>query len=148
LGSTGPGSTNVFNTGKRAVTSWAATGLPTNGATIYARLTTYFGAIQMHNDYVHTAAKSAALVSPAPGTVLPGTAATFTWSAATGGTSYILWLGTTCVGSYNVYASPSTTGTSISVCKLPLEGVKVYARLYTNFAGGQTHTDYVYTAHN
>ena len=125
LGSTGVGSNNIFNTGKRTVTSWAATGIPTDGRTIYARLTTYFGAIQLHADTVYTAATAAVLLSPAPNSVLPGATATFTWSPASGGTSYLLWLGTTGVGSYNLYASPSTKGTSVSVTKLPTTGVKL-----------------------
>lgn len=146
IGSTGVGSSNVFQSGKRTVTSWTATGLPTNGETLYVRLTTYFGSIQMQTDYTYSAASAAALTSPAPGTVLSGSSVTFSWKASAQATSYILWLGNTGVGSYNLYSSPSLTGTSIAVTKLPTAGGTIYARLYTRFSGGQLYTDYVYTA--
>jgi sugar lactone lactonase YvrE len=55
VGNTGVGSNNIYNSGKRTVTTWTATGLPTNGSTLYVRLTTYFGSITMHKDYVYTA---------------------------------------------------------------------------------------------
>lgn len=146
LGSTGVGSSNIFQTGKRTVTSWAATGIPTNGETIYARLTTYFGSIQMYTDYTFTAARAAVLTSPAPGSVLAGSSATFTWTSGSQATSYLLWLGTTGAGSYNLYSSPSLTGTSVAVTKLPTTGGTIYARLYTRSSGGQMYTDFVYTA--
>jgi hypothetical protein len=145
LGSTGVGSQNVFNSGKRTVTSWTATGIPTNGEKIYARLTTYFGSVQMVADFTYTAATQAVLTAPAPGGLLPGTTATFTWKTGIGATGYSLWLGSTGVGSNNLYLGQETTP-SAAVINLPTNGETIYARLYTNFNGVLSHVDYTYMA--
>ena len=71
---------------------------------------------------------------------------TFTWSAGTGATAYSLWVGTTGVGSNNLYVSGSTTSLSETVNNLPTNGGTVYVRLYTIFSGGSAHVDYTYTA--
>jgi centrosomal CEP192-like protein len=76
---------------------------------------------------------SPAIVSPAAGSVLPGTTATFTWTAGSGVATYQLWVGTTGVGSSNIgiYSSPSATGNTVSVAVtgLPSNGGTVYATL-------------------
>src|SRR5574341_1015431 len=66
--------------------------------------TEVIGTLQF-TDYTFTAmagpgASKAALTSPAPGSVLPGTTATFSWRAGSGGvTAYVLYVGTTRGGS-------------------------------------------------
>jgi hypothetical protein len=55
IGSTGVGSSNLYNSGWRNETSQAVTGLPTNGETLYVRLSTDFGGTVVHNDYTYTA---------------------------------------------------------------------------------------------
>jgi len=55
MGSTGVGSSNLANTGWRTVTSWELTGLPSNGETLYVRLTTNFNGTKVYNDYTYTA---------------------------------------------------------------------------------------------
>jgi hypothetical protein len=55
VGSTGVGSSNIYNSGWRDVTSWEATGLPTNGEALYVRLSTNFGGTVVHNDYTFIA---------------------------------------------------------------------------------------------
>jgi len=145
LGSTGPGSKNIFNTGDRTVTSWTATGVPTNGETIYARLTTNFNGVSLYSDYIYAAATQSALVSPAPGAVLPGPTVMLNWTASTGATGYTVWLGSTGVGSNNISDRRETT-TSDSFAGLPTNGETIYARLYTNFNETEAHADYTYTA--
>jgi serine protease len=146
LGTTGVGSANLWDSGGTTATSVAFAGLPTNGETIYARLLTNYSGFWVHNDYIYTTASQATMISPAPGGTLPGVSATFTWSPGVGATEYSLWVGTTGVGSDNIYGSPNSTATSITVNKLPANGAPVYVRLYTNFNGSWAHADYTYTA--
>jgi hypothetical protein len=148
LGSTGPGSYNVFYSGDRAVTSLTATGLPTNGEKIYARLYTRFNATLVYEDYTFTATTlpPAALISPSAGSAFSSASQTFTWNSATGATYYELFLGSTGPDSYNLYYSGHITATSVTVNNLPTNGETIYARLYTNFNGVLEYYDYTFTA--
>jgi len=57
IGSTGPGSDNLYYSGEKAptVTSLTVNGLPTNGETIYVRLITYYGSSSAFINYTYTA---------------------------------------------------------------------------------------------
>jgi serine protease len=147
VGSTGVGSTNVYNSGWRTVTSWTATGLPANGETLYVRLSTDYGGALVHNDYTYTAATAAVLTSPAPDTTLSGSIVTFTWTPATGATQYYISIGSTGVGSSNIYNSGWRDVTSWTATGLPANGETLYVRLSTDFGGTAAHNDYTYTAH-
>jgi hypothetical protein len=70
----------------------------------------------------------------------------FTWTTGTGVTSYTLWLGTSGPGSSSLYASGSTSATSVTVPRLPANGVTVYARLFSVINGKNQWNDYTYTA--
>jgi hypothetical protein len=147
LGSTGVGSSNLYHSGTTTATSVKASGLPTNGETVYARLITYINGGTVSTDYTYSAAAQAVLTTPAPFTVLAGPKVTFTWKAGTGNTTgYSLWLGSTGVGSDNLYHSGATTATSVTASGLPTNGETVYARLYTYINGVTVFTDYTYTA--
>jgi len=148
LGSTGVGSNNLYDSGEKTVTSVTAGGLPANGEAIFARLYTSFGKTTVHNDYAYTAAMLAAMTSPAAGSVLSSPNVTFSWSSATGATGYSLWLGSTGVGSNNLYNSGNTTNTSAGVSGLPTYGETIYARLLTNLNGNSLSVDYTYKAAN
>jgi hypothetical protein len=144
LGTTA-GANNLYGSGTITATSATASNLPTNGETIYARLYTMYGSSQFFTDYVYTATAAAALISPAPNSVLAGASVKFTWSSASGATGYALRLGTT-VGGNNLYGSGIITGTSATANNLPINGATVYARLYTYHGSASVYTDYVYTA--
>jgi len=148
LGSTGPGSYNLYDSGNLAGTSLGVSDLPVNGETIYARLYTKFGGTVVYADYTYTAATltQAALTSPKPGSTFASASETFTWTTAMGATNYALFLGSTGPGSYNLYYSGNVTGTSLAVSDLPINGETIYARLYTKFGGTAVYTDYTYTA--
>jgi len=147
LGSTGAGSENLYHSGATTAKSVTATGLPTNGETVYARLFTYTGNVTKWNDYTFTAASQAVLTAPAPATVLAGPTVTFSWSAGTGNTTgYSLWLGSTGVGSNNLYHSGLTAATTVKVGGMPTNGEPIYARLYTYINGWTVSTDYTFTA--
>jgi hypothetical protein len=151
LGTTGVGSYNLYDSGKNTATSITINGLPTNGATIYARVNTFLSnGTLVHSDYTYTAANfpSASLTAPTPGSTFANTGATFTWTTSPGSTNYELFLGSTGPGSYNVYYSGNLTVTSVAVSGLPVNGEKIYARLYTRFGGTLTYADYTFTAAN
>ena len=84
-----------------------------------------------------------ALINPAPGSVL-GSSATFTWTAGTGITKYMLYLGTQGAGSSNLYTVQATKATSAVVSGLPQLGVTVYARLRWYKKGVWQYADYTY----
>jgi hypothetical protein len=148
IGSTGVGSNNLFNTGWRDVTSWTATGLPTNGETVYVRITTDYNGLVEHSDTSYKAATAAVLTTPTPDTTLSGSSVTFDWAAGTtGATEYYLSIGSTGVGSSNIYNSGWRNETSQAVTDLPTNGETLYVRLSSDFGGIAVHNDYTYTAH-
>jgi hypothetical protein len=146
VGSTGVGSTNVYNSGWRTVTTWPADPLPTNGETLYVRLSTDYSGTVVHNDYTYTASTQAAVTSPTANSILTGPSVTFNWSAATGATQYYLSVGSTGVGSTNVYNSGGRDVTSWTATGLPANGETVYVRLSTDYNGLLAHSDTTYTA--
>jgi hypothetical protein len=148
VGSTGVGSSNVYNSGWRDVTSWTATGLPTNSGSLYVRLSTDYNGLVEHSDTTYTAASPAVLTTPTPGTTLTGSSVTFDWTAGTAGaTQYYISIGSTGVGSSNIYNSGWRDVTSSTVTGLPTNSETLYVRLSTDFGGTAVHNDYTYTAH-
>jgi hypothetical protein len=89
---------------------------------------------------------SPVLTTPAPGSELSGSSVAFTWTAGAGPAAYQLELGTTGVGSSNLFNSGGTTVTTDTVSDLPTSGVKVYARLYWEIDAAWKSADYTYTA--
>jgi sugar lactone lactonase YvrE len=139
------GAGNLFN-GHTTGTTLTTQSLPINGETIYARLYTSFNSIAVHSDSTFTAASGATLTSPTPGATLTGPSVTFGWTSATGASGYTLWLGSTGVGSGNLYNGHTTTGTTLTATNLPVNGKTIYARLYTTINGVTTYTDSTFTA--
>jgi hypothetical protein len=148
LGTTGVGSKNLYNSGSTTGTTETVTGLPTDGVTLYARLWSLIDGKWQSNDYTYTESGTPVapvLTTPAPGSVLSGSSVAFTWTAGAGPAAYQLWLGTTGVGSKNLYNSGSTTGTTETVTGLPTYGLKLYARLYWEINAVWKSADYTYT---
>jgi hypothetical protein len=146
IGTTGTGSSNLYYSALKTVTSYTFNGIPTNGETIYVRLITNFDGTWVSNDYTYTAAKAAAMSSPAQSATLGGLSVAFNWSAVPGATGYYLWIGTTGVGSSNLYYSAPKTGTSYTFNSMPINGETIYVRLITNLSGTWVSNDYTYTA--
>ena len=148
LGTTGAGSKNLLDTGQQAANSATFSSLPTNGATIYARVYKRYNGVLVYNDYTYKAAAQAVLTTPTPGSTFTGASATFDWTAATGSGNqgYWLFLGTTGAGSSNLYDSGQQTTTSATFRGLPTNGAKIYARLYTRYNGTLVYNDYTFTA--
>jgi hypothetical protein len=145
LGSTGVGSSNLYNSGTVTGTTATATNLPANGEKIYARLYTYFGATSVSADFTYTAATQSALTTPTPGSTFTSTNVTFDWTTAAGATKYLLHLGTTGVGSSNLFSSTEITATTATAIDLPGNGETIYARLFTYYGTAYAYTDYTYT---
>jgi hypothetical protein len=149
LGSTGAGSSNLYNSGHITTTSAKATGLPTNGETIYAELWSYVNNAWVIANYTYkatSASMAAALTSPAPGSTLTGSTVTFSWTPATGATTYALNLGSTGAGSSNLYNSGHITATSATATGLPANGETIYAELWAYVNNAWVTTNYTYTA--
>jgi hypothetical protein len=145
VGNTGPGSGDLYQ-GTTTALDATVTGLPLYGETIYARIFTQVNGSWEHLDYTYTEALQSYLYSPAPESHLTGPNATFYWSQGVGVTDYDLHLGTTGVGSDNLYISGHTTATSKAVTGLPTNGQTVYARIYSLMEGTWEYYDYTYTA--
>jgi sugar lactone lactonase YvrE len=142
------GGNDLYNSGSTTATTETVT-VPANGVTLYVRLSQRIDGLWQSTDYTYTEAGTAAqavMISPAPGSVLPGSSVAFTWTAGSGPTAYQLLLGTTGVGSDNLYNSKPMTATTVTVNNLPTSGVTVYARLWSLINRQWQTTDYTYTA--
>jgi sugar lactone lactonase YvrE len=148
LGFNGAGSSDLYSSGVTTATSATVTGLQTKGIAIYARLYYEVAGVWHHLDYTYAEATSTAatMISPQQGTTLGVSGVMFNWTAGTLVANYALWLGTSGPGSSSLYASPLSAATSVTVPKLPANGVKVYARLFSEGSGGIQYVDYTYTA--
>jgi len=133
--------------------------LPTDGSTLYVRLWYLLSSGWQYADYTYTAASSGgaggscgtsastpALLKPAPGSTLPGSTATFCWSAGSGVSQYWLDVGTSAAGPSNIYSQSAGTSTSVTVGDLPTDGSTLYVRLWYLLSSGWQYADYTYTA--
>jgi hypothetical protein len=89
------------------------------------------------------------LTTPAPGSVLPGSSVTFTWTTDEWASAYELFLGTVFktdnLGSFSVGPSKNNT-VSVSVEGLPTNGAPIYAILSWTSSGVKHYKNYTYTA--
>jgi len=150
-GNSGAGAKNLYSGGETTLTSVTASGLPTNGETIYATLYSYIAGAWQPTVYTYTASGSptpAALITPEPAATITNTTVTFSWSAAIPATYYWFNLGTGSSGSSakNIYSGSSTTASSVTVSGLPRNGETIYATLYSYIDGAWQPIVYTYTA--
>jgi hypothetical protein len=120
---------------------------------LYVRLYSWFNGAWQSADYTYVAYGSptqAALTTPTPNTLtaLSGTSVAFTWTPGNTATQFDLLVGTTGVGSGNLYNSGIVTATTEIVSDLPSDGVKLYVRLYSWVNGAWQYTDYTYVAYS
>ena len=145
IGSSGVGSSNWYNSGTITTTTETVPTLPANGTTLYVRLLSETGGVWSSYDYTFVESGTpAVLTSPTQGSTLGTSNVGFTWTAGIGNTNYQLWLGTSGVGSGNVYNSGSITGTTTTVTTLPAAGATIYARLYSLSGGVWLSHDYTF----
>jgi hypothetical protein len=127
-------------------TSVTATGLPVQGVNVNARLYSEINGVWQFVDYTFIEFGTpvpASMITPTQGAQFGGSSISFAWSLGTGVKTYQLWLGTTGVGSRNLYSSGLTTATSATVTGLPTNKL-VYARLYSLINGVWQFNDYTY----
>ena len=72
--------------------------------------------------------QDAKITSPAPGSTLSGSSATFTWTTGTGATQYMLLVGTSS-GAHDVAEISTGTVTSATVNNLPTNGATLFVTL-------------------
>jgi Pro-kumamolisin, activation domain len=135
------GGNNYYSSGNLgSALSTTASGLPTNGSTVYVTLYTLISGSWVGNAYTYTAVNSssglAAMQSPTPGSTLSGTTVTFTWSSDSSATGYWVDIGST-AGNNDIYSSGDLgTATTTTVTTLPANGSTIYVSLYS-YVGGQ-----------
>ena len=140
-GTGGAAAKNLYSSGPTTATSLTVTTLPSYGQTIYATLNSYIlGAWQAVAPVTYTECGTpvlAAITSPTPGSQLPSSSVTFTWSAGGGLSGYWLDLGTAPNGANakNLYSSGPTSATTVTVNGLPTNGETIYATLYSDSNG-------------
>jgi len=147
IGSTGPGSTDLYY-GPGQTTSLSATvnNLPHNGGTVYVRLLSLTGGFWLYNDYTFAAFTGTPATLSSPTTSPLGVTQNFTWLAGVGVTQYQLHIGSTGVGSSNLYNGAGTTSLSATVNNLPFNGETLYVRLLSLTGGFWLYNDYTFTA--
>jgi len=146
VGTTGPASSNVYNSGFTVATAETVT-VPTTGATLYVRLRQLINGTWQAADYTYTeygAPTPAAITSPAPGSTLTSGSVTFNWAGSNAADDYQLLVGTTGVASSNVYNSGLTSATSATV-SVPTTGATLYVRLRQRISNVWQAADYTYT---
>ena len=147
---TTPGGTDITTQDRGRTLSATVQRLPINGIPVYVRLWSLINGAWLYNDYSYTAVTSAPakaqMTFPAPGSTFISTSANFQWNGGAGVSGYWLEVGTTGVGSTNVYSQDQHTNLSATVSGLPSDGRTVYVRLWSLINGGWQYNDYTYTS--
>ncbi len=149
VGTRWPGSSDIYGTGVTTATSANVSGLPTNGVNVYVQLRYQYNGVWTALNYTYTADGTTAppvMISPAPGSVLPGPTVTFNWTPGTGVTAYSLFAGTYGPGYFNIGSSPTLTTTSFTLPNIPTNSKPVYVTLRYQINGVWQTTNYTYTA--
>jgi hypothetical protein len=82
---------------------------------------------------------------PLPGSTFASSSVAFQWTSGTGVTEYFLYVGTS-LGANDLYGQSQGLNRSVTVNSLPVDGRRLYVRLYWQIAGTWYATDYTYTA--
>jgi hypothetical protein len=148
VGTTGPGSSNLYNSGNVTATTETVSNLPNNDSTVYVRLYSLINGAWQYTNYTYVSAGAttlAALTTPPPNSQFTGSTVTFNWTPGNSATHFQLYLGTS-TGSSNLYNSGNVTATTETVNGLPNNGEKIYARIYSLINGAWQYANYTYTA--
>ena len=143
------GAADLFNSGSlgEGATSVDVNGLPTDSRGLYVRVRYAFNAVWASIDYVYSAADLAPeLSTPTPGSVLPGSSATFTWTS--NGSPVITWIlevGSS-PGLSNYFYSGSLASSVLTATGIPTDSRPIHVRLRYLLSGVWTSLYYEYTA--
>ena len=91
------------------------------------------------------ASTAATITSPANGSTLAGSSATFAWNAGSGAQQYFFYAGTS-AGANNLYGQSQGLNRSLTVNGLPTNGSAIYVRLWTLLPSGWAYQDTQYRA--
>jgi hypothetical protein len=138
------GAGNIYQGTSMTATSASVSGIPASGVPVYVTLYYKLGPSWEAIYYKYVEDGGPAMTSPAPGSKLGGSTATFTWNPGTGVSQYQLRVGTTGAGSDNIYAE-NTAGTSATVTGIPESGAPLYVRLRWEIGTTWYLIDYTYT---
>jgi predicted outer membrane repeat protein len=127
LGTTGQGSTDLYNSEVTTATS-ATISIPSDGFTVYGTLRQLIGGTWQVTRYTFTEPGSPTPATLTPSTGMLSTSQIFTWNNGAGAVDYVLLLGTTGQGSSDIYNSEVTSATSATV-SIPSDGLTVYGTL-------------------
>ena len=134
------------------VLTTTASGLPSNGSTVYVTLYSYVSGVWLSTGYTYTAYNLAAaggvITTPTPGSMLNGSSVTFDWTAGAGATNYWLDVGSTPNGNQYEQSGPLGNVLTTTVSGLPTDGSTIYVTLYTYVSGVWSANSYTYTAFN
>jgi uncharacterized repeat protein (TIGR01451 family) len=120
-------------------------GLPTDGSTIYVRLSSKINGSWQYVDYTYTAPVTAVMTSPANHATLSGPVVTFQWTSCPGATDYWLAVSKVGVAGEEIYYAEEGTSLSQVVSGLPTDGSTIYVRLWSKVNGVWPFVDYTYT---
>ena len=145
---TTPGGTNLHAGVEGTSQSALVTGLPSNGSTIWVRLSSRIAGVLQFSDYSFTSftVAPAQLVTPASGSTFASSTQSFTWTAGTGVTTYKLDIGSS-AGASNYYAGAEGVAQSVVVAGLPSNGSAVWVRLSSKINGVFQFSDYSFTSY-
>jgi photosystem II stability/assembly factor-like uncharacterized protein len=145
------GTSDIYSQSQGTNLSVTVNGLPTDGRKLYVRLWSLAGSSWLFNDSTYTAALigvtpvAAAMTSPANGSTLSGSSATFQWNTGTAIQQYFLYIGNS-VGTNDIYGQSQGTNLSVTVSGLPTDGRTLYVRLWSLAGFTWLFRDYTYTA--
>ena len=147
------GGSDILSSGAlgSAARSVDATGLPTDGRTVYVRLHYRVGFAWSSVDFVYNTASLGGpmMTSPEPGSVLPGSTVNFQWGPDPNGQVPMAWwlhIGSSPGGKDYLDSGHLGTLRSLSVSGLPVDGSSIYVRLWFFLNFKWEFTDFAFTA--
>jgi hypothetical protein len=139
-----PGQGNIYGVNQGQGTCQRVSGIPTTGI-VHVQVTTDrdgdWKRPAMQYRYLATDS-TAKMTSPPPGSTLPSSAVTFSWTPVAGVDHYWLDIGTI-QGQGNIYAADQGTVTSRAVTGIPTG--TIWVRLWTFYGGIMVPVDFQYT---
>jgi hypothetical protein len=154
VGTKWPGADDIYGSGVTTATSATVTGLPTNSGPVYVLLRYEINSVWTDIFYTYTAASSPdpAIISPSPGSRLPGSTVNFFWTAGVDPIDNIqtIFFDVTRSDHYTLIYSgqygPYDAGATVS--GIPTDGETIYVDLawVSAYTGSVQGVSYAYIA--